>query len=310
MEATSLPRASSRLDGFRFGLIASLLILAAVAWAVTDVRMDGMAAGPGTELGSFGFFIALWVVMMAAMMFPSVAPIVLTYARVQAQKQVRGQATAVGGTAALVAGYLLAWTIAGAAAYAIFELVASASIDFLAWDEGGPYVPGAVIVVAAGYQLTPLKETCLRHCRSPLAFLLHDWRDGTAGAVRMGLTHGAYCVGCCWMLMAALFALGVMSLGWMAFIAALIATEKLLSYQRLANRGIAVVLAILGLAVAFAPEDVPGLTVPGSADAHQAMESMSGGSMPGDSMSDSDRGSTMKGGGMSQDAPAMGAGHP
>ena len=131
-----------------------------------------------------------------------------------------------------------------------------------------------MIVAAAVYQLTPLKDVCLRQCRNPLAFVLQHWRAGRLGALRMGIEHGGYCVGCCWALMAALFALGVMSIGWMAFIAGLIAIEKLLPWKAVANRGIAVILLVLGLAVAFAPEDVPGLTLPDSAEAAQAMEAM------------------------------------
>ncbi len=131
------------------------------------------------------------------------------------------------------------------------------------------------MILAAGvYQLTALKDACLEKCREPQAFLLSAWRPGRLGAVRMGIEHGAWCVGCCWALMAALFALGVMSVGWMVFIAALIAAEKLLPWKRLANLGIAVLLLVLGMAVTFAPEDVPGLTVPGSAEATEAMDAM------------------------------------
>jgi predicted metal-binding membrane protein len=282
VEAARLSHPASLPHGVRLALIGGLLGLAAVAWAGTDLRMGGMDTGPGTELGTFGFFIVVWATMMAAMMFPSVAPTVLMYARIQAGKEAHGGAAAAGGTAALLAGYLLAWSVAGGAAYGVFAVASSISIDAFAWDRGGPWVAGAVIVAAAIYQLTPLKDVCLRHCRSPLDFLLHHWRGGTTGALRMGVEHGVFCIGCCWMLMAALFALGVMSLGWMAFIAALIAIEKLLPWRRVANRGIAVVLAILGLAVAVAPEDVPGLTLPGSPEAAEAMEAMEpGGSMTG-----------------------------
>ena len=105
-------------------------------------------------------------------------------------------------------------------------------------------------------------------------FLMNHSKPGRIGAVRMGVEHGGYCVGCCWMLMAALFALGVMSLGWMAFIAALIATEKLLPSRELANRGIAILLLVLGLSVAFVPRTSPGLTLPGSPEAEQAMKAM------------------------------------
>jgi predicted metal-binding membrane protein len=133
---------------------------------------------------------------------------------------------------------------------------------------------GGVILAAALYQLTPLKDACLSRCRSPLDFLTERWRDGVGGALRLGLEHRAWCVGCCWALMAALFALGVMSVAWMALIVALIAAEKLLPWKAAANRGIAVLLVILGLAVALVPERVPGLAISDSPGAMQAMEAM------------------------------------
>jgi len=258
----------------QLGLVAVLLALGAIAWTVTDARMGGMDAGPGTNPGALGFFLGIWVVMMAAMMFPSIAPMVVMYARIHAGREARGQTAAKGAKTMFVAGYLLIWTAAGLAGYAAFRLGGALSGDAFSWDNAGPYLAGAVIIAAAIYQLTPLKDVCLRKCRSPFMFLLTAWRPGRAGALRMGIEHGGWCVGCCWALMAALFALGVMSLGWMAFIAALIALEKLLAWQAVANRGIAVLLLVLGLSVAFMPERVPGLTVPGSAEATRAMRAM------------------------------------
>jgi predicted metal-binding membrane protein len=258
----------------QLGLIGLLLILAVVAWRLTNVQMAGMDAGPGTGLGSLGFFIGAWVVMMAAMMFPSIAPMVLMFARMQAGRRERGQAVPAGLTTLFVGGYLVSWTTAGLAAYLVFRAGREATGDIFSWDNGGPYLAGGIIVAAAVYQLTPLKDVCLRYCRSPLMFLLQHSRPGRLGALRMGIEHGGFCVGCCWMLMAALFALGVMSLGWMAFIAALIAIEKLLPWKLVANRSIAVLLLTLGLAVAISPKDVPGLTIPGSPEAMRAMESM------------------------------------
>jgi predicted metal-binding membrane protein len=257
-----------------FGLIGLLLGLAVVAWVITDERMRGMDAGPGTDPGALGFYVTVWVVMMAAMMFPSIWPMVTMFARVRAGKRERGDARAASVTAAFVAGYLVTWTLAGLAAYALLEAGRALDIEALSWDRAGPYVAGAVIVAAAVYQLTPLKDACLTRCRSPLFFLLEAWKPGRVGALRMGIEHGGWCVGCCWALMAALFALGVMSVGWMAFIAALIATEKLLPWKAVANRGIAVLLVVLGFAVAFAPEDVPGLTLPDSPAAMEAMDAM------------------------------------
>jgi predicted metal-binding membrane protein len=272
----------------QLGLIGLLVVLASIGWAITDDRMAGMDAGPGTALGGLGWFIGVWVVMMAAMMFPSIAPMVIMYARIQEGRRERDQSPPVGATAVFVAGYLVVWAAAGLAGYLIFEGVRSLGIGFLAWDEAGPYVAGGVIAAAAVYQLTPLKDVCLRHCRHPLMFLTNHWHPGRVGALRMGVEHGGYCIGCCWMLMAALFALGVMSIGWMAFIAALIATEKLLPWRAVANRGIAVLLAVVGIAVAFAPEDVPGLTLPDSPEAAQAMEAMG---MEGESMDEGSSGS-------------------
>jgi len=221
--------------------------------------------GPGTDPGTLGFWVTAWVVMMGAMMFPSIAPMVLMYVRIQDGKRAKGQAAPFGATAVFIGGYLLAWSVAGLAGYAILAVGHELSPAFLAWDAAGPYVAGAVILAAAIYQLSPLKDVCLSKCRSPFAFLLTAWKPGRIGALRMGIEHGGWCVGCCWALMAALIALGVMSVGWMVFVAALIAAEKLLPWKTVANRSIAILLAVLGLAVAFAPEDVPGLTVPSAA---------------------------------------------
>jgi predicted metal-binding membrane protein len=293
MESASLRRAPALPNVAQLGLIFGLFVLAALAWAVTDDRMAGMDAGPATDPGGLGFWVTAWVVMMAAMMFPSIAPMVVMQARIQEGKRRKGQETEAGTTPLFVCGYLLTWTAAGLVGYAIIEAGQALSLDFLAWDRAGPYVAGGVIAAAAIYQLTPLKDACLRRCRSPMMFLLTAWRPGRLGALRMGLEHGGWCVGCCWGLMAALFALGVMSIGWMVFVAALIATEKLLPWKAVANRGIAVMLIVLGLVVAFAPEDVPGLTEPHSAEAHGAMESMGmegGGSQGSGSMEDDSMG--------------------
>jgi predicted metal-binding membrane protein len=296
MESATIRRAPPLPGLIQLGLIGLLVTLAAVAWALTDDRMSGMDAGPGTDPGALGFFLGVWVVMMAAMMFPSIAPMVLMHVRIQEGRRERGQPVAIGATPLFVGGYLISWAAAGLLGYALFQLGAAVSGDAFSWDDGGPYLAGAVIAGAALYQLTPLKDVCLRHCRNPFMFIMQHWRPGRAGALRMGVLHGGWCVGCCWMLMAALFALGVMSLGWMALIAALIAAEKLLPWKALANRSIAVLLLVLGLAVAFTPADVPGLTLPGSPEARQAMESMG---MEGESMGSGSMGEESMGGGSS-----------
>jgi len=281
METAALRR--TPLPGsIQAGLIALLIAIAAAGWAVTGERMDGMDAGPGTDLGGLGWFIGVWVTMMAAMMFPSIAPVVLDFARIQEADRAPGRTLPIGATVVFVAGYLASWATAGLLGYLIVEGMRSLDLGFLAWEAAGAYVAGGVIVGAALYQLTTLKDTCLRNCRDSAEFVREHWRRGRFGALRMGIEHGGFCVGCCWALMAGLLALGVMSVGWMAFVAALIATEKLLPWKAVANRGIAVLLLALGIAVAFAPQGVPGLTVPGSPDAAgmQAMGTESEASMP------------------------------
>jgi predicted metal-binding membrane protein len=256
----------------QIALVAVLLGLVAVGWLVTDERMEGMDMGPGTDLGALGFYVSAWVVMMAAMMFPSAAPMVLAFARIQQRRRERSGGIPGLGTGLFVGGYLVSWSAFGLAAYGLFALAQALSIEAFSWDRAGPYLAGAVIVGAAGYQLTPLKNVCLSRCRGPLDFVLGHWRSGYGGAFRMGVEHGGFWVGCCWGLMAALFALGVMSVGWMVFVAALIATEKMLPWRRAANRGVAALLLVLGLSVAFAPGQVPGLTTPDEAQAMMPMD--------------------------------------
>ncbi|HEV3071991.1 MAG TPA: DUF2182 domain-containing protein [Solirubrobacteraceae bacterium] len=261
---------------FQIGLLASLLALAALAWLLTRERMIGMDAGPGSDPGRLGFYVVSWIVMMAAMMFPSIAPMVLTFGFVQRRRRDHGAIDRTVSSWVFVAGYLLAWTAFGVVVYGLYVGVRSLSIGELSWHRGGPYLAGGVLLAAAVYQLTPVKDACLRRCRSPLDFVLTHWHDGPSGALRMGVVHGAWCVGCCWGLMAALFALGVMSLTWMVAIACLIALEKLLPHKELASRLVAITLVILGLGVALAPRHVPGLTLPDSPQARAAMRAMPG----------------------------------
>jgi predicted metal-binding membrane protein len=251
-----------------------LLAAAAIAWAVTVDRMQGMDAGPGTALGSFGWFAGIWAVMMAAMMLPSLVPMAGAYAG-QARagsRDVTPQSLL--RTTLFTAGYLAAWVFAGLVAWVVVEGVRDLDLSFLGWDDGGRYVAGGVIAFAALYELTPMKSTCLRHCRDR-ELMVADWCDGTSGALRMGLDQGAYCIGSSWALMAALFALGVMSITWMVLIAALIALEKLVPWRERAEGVTVVVLLALAVGVAFFPDQVPGLTVPDSSSAMHAMDSMS-----------------------------------
>ncbi len=283
MESAAIRRAPPLPGLIQLGLIALLVVLTVLAWAFTGDQMSGMDAGPGTDPGSLGFFIGVWVVMMAAMMFPSIAPMVVMHARMQRGIEGRGRVAELAVTPLFVAGYLVSWAAAGLVGYGIFKLGRAVTGDVFAWDNGGPYLAGGIVLGAAIYQLTPLKDTCVHYCRSPLMFLMKYSRAGLWGSLRAGVVHGGWCVGCCWALMSALFALGVMSIGWMALLAALIAVEKLLPWERIATYGVATVLLVLGLLVLITPANVPGLTVPGSPEAMRAMQAMDGGSMTGGS---------------------------
>jgi predicted metal-binding membrane protein len=272
MRATATTGRSVPLPGIREAGPALILIaVGAGCWVITANRMDGMDMGPGTELGGLGWFVGVWATMMAAMMLPSLVPMGATFARAAGGPGSAARRPFVA-TVAFAAGYLLPWVAAGLAAYALIEGVRSLDTGFLAWDKAGPYVAGGVIAGAALYELTPVKAACLRHCRDP-QLLFERRRPGRLGALRTGIEHGGFCVGCCWALMAALFALGVMSIGWMVLIAAVIAIEKLLPRISLASLGVVTVLAVLATSVAFASDHVPGLTIP---DSHEAMGPMDG----------------------------------
>jgi predicted metal-binding membrane protein len=205
----------------------------------------------------------VWVVMMAAMMLPSVAPTVALFSRMTRARSPLSPLL-------FTAGYFIVWGGVGALAFAVAAAGSQVTGDVLAWDQAGRWIAGGTLIAAAAYELTPLKNICLQKCRSPLGFLLGSWRDGRLGALRMGAGHGAWCVGCCWAMMASLFALGVMSLAWMAFVAGLIAAEKILPWRRVATYGTATILLVLGALLLIVPEAIPALTVPG----HDAMPQM------------------------------------
>ena len=222
---------------------------------MTVVRMEGMDMGPGTDLGGLGWFAVVWLTMMAAMMLPSLSPMAVAYARVAGGGQARSSV----GTLAFAVGYLLPWAAFGVLAYALVEGARSLDLGVLAWDRAGRYVAGGVILGAALYELTRIKGTCLQHCRD--SRLLRQ-RPGVTGALVMGVDQGGFCVGCSGALMAALFALGVMSIAWMLVIATLIAIEKLLPWSAITTGATAAALAVLGVAVVLVPGQVPWLTIP------------------------------------------------
>ena len=248
----------------QLSLVALLFGLSIVAWWMTVERMRGMDAGPGTDLGSLGWFVGVWIVMMAAMMFPSVSPTVALYARMAKRRSPLAPLV-------FTSGYLLVWAVPGLVAFGLSTAGRNLLGGELSWNGGGRWLAGGTLLVAAVYELTPFKDVCLGKCRSPLGFLIGSWRNGLPGALKMGARHGAWCVGCCWALMAALFALGVMSIAWMAFVAALIAAEKVLPWGRAVTYGAAAVLLVLGALIVAAPDVIPGLTIP-SHDSPPAMQ--------------------------------------
>jgi predicted metal-binding membrane protein len=251
---TSGPGPAFTAARHRLGLVLLLFGLAALAWGWTAERMKGMDDGPWTALGTLGGFLGIWVTMMSAMMLPSVAPTIALYSRLTRRRSPLSPLM-------FGAGYFVTWAGAGMAAFAI-AVGAGQFGDALAWDNGGRWLAGVTLLVAAAWELTSLKDVCLGKCHSPLGFLLGCWREGPWGALRMGMRNGAWCVGCCWALMASLFALGVMSLTWMAVVAGIIAGEKLLPWSRVSRVGTAVLLCALGALVLLAPDAVPGLTIP------------------------------------------------
>jgi predicted metal-binding membrane protein len=271
-------RATSTLGRARRNLLIALAVLAIAAWVLTiyesvhmgaslgdaargtmsmdamkDMEgMEGMAMG-GMAAGGWSFaaafvFVAVWSVMMAAMMLPAAAPMILTFASAQAR---RDRALAVP-TWIFVAGYLLVWSAAGALVYVLVQFASDASDYFGPVDRAlwGPLVLGATLIAAGLYQFTPLKHVCLRHCRSPLAFVALHWRDGPGGAVRMGIWHGAYCLGCCWALFAILVVAGIMSLAWMLLLTLVVFAEKVVPHGQRLAAGVGVALIALGVVVA------------------------------------------------------------
>ncbi len=229
--------------------------MAALAWLVTVDQANGMGNGPGTMGLTFLAFLALWVVMMAAMMLPSVAPMVVVWVR-----SVSARPTSwarINGVAQFLAGYLIVWAGFGIVAYAAF--VASGRLVDRSPD-AAKWVGAAIFAMAGVYQLTPLKGACLRHCRSPIGSLFHyaSFR-GPARDLRVGIHHGAYCVACCWGLMIVLIAVGAMNIAVMAALAVVILIEKVWRYGRPFSLAVGGVLLIAAAFAPWHPWLLPGL---------------------------------------------------
>ena len=259
-----------------------LLALAAMAWAflawqVVGADMDMAMASPTMGMRA-PLFLAIWVVMMIAMMFPTAAPMILTFHKVQASKRDRDQTFVA--TWVFVAGYMLVWTLSGIVAY-------SGALGAEAIAARVPLSPacaarigGGVLVAAGLYQFTPLKDRCLSKCRTPIGFIMTSWRDGVAGALRMGFLHGAFCLGCCWLLFVILFPLGVMNIAAMAVITLVIFAEKTSPWGRSVARGTAAALVAYGAVVLIAPRMLPTFMPSGGMDMTAPAASMDMQKMP------------------------------
>jgi len=242
----------------RYLILGSLLVLAAISWALLIWQSANMNTQMGLTMGmSAALFIALWVVMMIAMMFPTAAPMILMFTAVYAGK--RRQEQHFVPTWVFVSAYLLIWTLFGVLAYPLAlgsEKLAEQSMWLM---QNAARLGGAILVIAGLYQLSPLKHVCLSKCRTPLQFILGSWHDGYGGAFRMGLEHGAYCLGCCWLLFVILFPLGIMNIAVMALLTVLIYAEKSFPIGRQISQAAGVALILYGVLVTFIPNALPSM---------------------------------------------------
>ena len=219
--ASSAPDLTSRvLRNERLIVAAGIVLLTALCWwfLLSGAGMDRGMAMEGMAPPAFSALALMWWLMMIAMMLPSAAPAILLYGRV---REMRGSDSRVAQTWVFLAGYVAAWLL--------FSLVAAAAQRVLAGPSSslGNAAASGVLILAGLYQLSPVKSACLRQCRSPARFISRHWQPGASGALRLGALHGAYCVGCCWMLMALLFVGGAMNFAWIAVLTLIVGVEKL-----------------------------------------------------------------------------------
>ena len=246
-DSTTLHRgieAALRRD--RLVIALSLAAVVALAW----LYLWRHASMPAMDSAALALTFFMWVVMMAGMMLPGAAPTILFYGAMVRKNAERG--TVLPAVWVFASGYLLVWT-----AFSLASVLLQAALEHAAlltphMASGSNRLNGALLVAAGVYQLTPLKDHCLSKCRNPVQFFMTHWRPGTSGALRMGITQGAYCLGCCWMLMLLLFVVGVMNLAWVALIAAFVFLEKLLPGGRLTSRLAGVALIGVGLTILIA----------------------------------------------------------
>lgn len=256
-------RAETPLERGRLIVFATLVLLTLVTWIVTldhagSMRSTGDQAMAHDEMAMTGAsgadwsfrgvmaFLGFWAAMMAAMMFPAAAPMVLLFHAVHAKRD--GGYRAIFPSGVFATGYLLIWVTAGLIVYPATQIVAMLTSGLSPDDRGrwSAIALGVVLIAAGLYQLTPLKDRCLSACRSPLNFVMQYWRDGRLGAVGMGIRHGVYCLGCCWALFAVLVVAGVMSIAWMLLLTLVVFAEKVFPHGRRISLAVGAVLIVIG----------------------------------------------------------------
>lgn len=263
----------ARRAGLSRAAIVAVLSLAAVSWFLSVRRMQGMDAGPGVALGALGWFAATWLLMMAAMMLPTIAPVVAEECFADRRHFALRRRILVAGV--FIACYLAVWALAGTAGYLVLRAGRSLAGGTFGWHRGGQWLAAALLAAAAAYQLTSTKRRWLARCHAPLTRPGGEVSE-PGQAARAGLRAGVRCLASSWALMGALFALGAMSLIWMGLVATLIAAERLSPLALPARVIAAAVLLVLAVGVSVAPGSVPGLIVPGTPAAERAMTRMSG----------------------------------
>jgi predicted metal-binding membrane protein len=275
-EGSSLTESVLRRD--RWVVAAGLVVLTGLSWAyiiagagmgmpawhmisvslfphrMPEMSMSDMAQAAQWGAGHWLLVLAMWWVMMIAMMTPSAAPLILLYARATRHAQAGGRLTpGLVPTASFALGYLLMWlAFSLAATLLMWALERAGAVSAVSMGSRAAWLSGSILIAAGLYQLSPLKHACLRVCRGPAEFLARHWRPGSLGALRMGLDHGAFCVGCCWVLMALLFVGGVMNPVWIGILAILVLAEKLGPHGRLLAYGSGLVLLVWGAATLMA----------------------------------------------------------
>lgn len=244
----------------RAAIIGSLLVVASLAWLVLAAQTAGMDDDERMLTMGMGFplFVGTWSLMMAAMMLPTASPMVDAFVRVQATNRALGNRLVP--PFAFVAGYFLVWCSTGVVAFFLARWIEDLSMDHMWLMDNGARLGGGLIVAAGIYQLSPLKRICLGRCRTPMSFVATSWRDGLGGAVRMGIDHGAFCLGCCWLLFAILFPLGIMNVAVMAVVTVLIFAEKVLPRGPAIALVAGAALVVYGALVVAVPDALPGMS--------------------------------------------------